>query len=233
MNNRILLVEDEMSLAIGLVDVMKVKGYQVDHVSDGQEALTRGLRGDYGLILLDAMLPGLSGFEVLRELRRQDNATPVIMLTARGTEMDRVLGFELGVDDYVTKPFSLLELLGRVAAVLRRTARPAAPREEVLRLGSAVVDLERFTVVRGETELALPAKAFALLKVLAARQGQVVSRDALMDEAWGAEECITLRTLNNLIVKIRQAIEVDPEDPHFLKTVHGVGYKLDLRGTGL
>jgi len=216
----ILLVEDEPAVAIGLVDVLRVKGYGVEHVTTGEEALAAP-RAD--LILLDGTLPGMTGFDVLRELRQRGDHTPVIMLTARATEMDRVLGFELGVDDYVTKPFSLAELLGRIGAVLRRTQVVAS---SVLRLGPVSLDLERFTV--SGRDVTLPAKAFQILKLLASRSGQVVTRDELMDEVWGAEEAITLRTLNNLVVKIRQAIESNPEEPVFLKTVHGVGYRLDL-----
>ena len=238
MSARLLLVEDETSLAVGLVDVLKVKGYHIDHADNGEEGLAMALEGDYALLLLDAMLPGLSGFDLLRQLRQKKKAMPVIMLTARSTEMDRVLGFELGVDDYVTKPFSLLELLGRIAAVLRRTgaqaeapATPAAPAitsQAVLKFGDVLVDLDRFTVTKGDTDLPLPARGFEILKAMAARRGQVVGRETLMDDVWGVDECITLRTLNNLMVKIRGAIEVNPEDPRYLKTIHGVGYRLDM-----
>lgn len=217
---KLLLVEDEDALAIGLVDVLRVKGYEVERAANFEGGLRQALQGEHDLILLDAMLGERSGFDILRQLRQTKN-TPVIMLTARSTEMDRVLGFELGVDDYVTKPFSLLELLGRIAAVLRRTALPKGS----LRFGTVVVDLERFQVNNGE---ALPAKAFHLLKALASKDGQVVSRDQLLDEVWGPEEAITLRTLNNLVVRIRQVIEEDPEEPRHLKTVHGVGYRLQM-----
>ena len=169
-------------------------------------------------MLLDASLPGMSGFEVLRHWRQRDRQTPVIMLTARGSEADRVLGFELGVDDYVVKPFSLAELLGRIGALLRRCGVPF----NELRFGAVQVDLEAF-VIKGR-DIVLPTRAFQLLKQLYARRGQAVSRDTLMDEV----EQITLKTLNNLIVKLRQAIEENPEQPRYLKTVHGVGYRLDL-----
>lgn len=216
----ILLVEDEPAVAVGLVDVLQVKGYEVVHVATGEEAL-QARAAD--LVLLDATLPGMTGFDVLRQLRARGDRTPVIMLTARATEMDRVLGFELGVDDYVTKPFSLLELLGRIGAVLRRTQTVTST---LLRFGDVSLDLERFTV--DGRDATLPAKAFQVVKLLAARNGQVVTRDELMDEVWGADEAITLRTLNNLVVKIRQVIEAHPEEPVFLKTVHGVGYRLTL-----
>lgn len=216
MSAHLLLVEDEMSLAVGLVDVLRVKGYLVDHVVTGEEALAG--TDDYALILLDASLPGMSGFEVLQKLRQRRCQTPVLMLTARGSEADRVLGFELGGDDYVVKPFSLAELLGRIAALLRRCAPPSA----LLQFGSVQVDLEAF-LVRGR-DVVLPTRAFQLLKQLQARRGQAVPRDTLMDEV----ENITLKTLTNLIVKLRQAIEENPEQPRYLKTVHGVGYRLEL-----
>lgn len=231
MTARILLVEDEDAIAVGLVDVLEVKGYQVERQSDGEVGLERALAGNFDLILLDAELPNLSGFEILKTLRKNQQTTRVIMLTARKTEMDRVLGFELGVDDYVTKPFSLLELLGRIGAVLRRSSgTDSSPKgaATTLTLGNSIVELDKFTVSKDGQPVNLPAKAFEILRALLEQRGQVVSRDTLMDEVWGAGESITLRTLNNLIVKIRQAIEERPDQPRFLKTVHGVGYRLDL-----
>lgn len=227
---RILLVEDEDSLATGLVDVLTLKGYRVDRAAEGPEGLTMALLGDYELILLDVELPGLSGFEILKELRLQGLPTRVLMLTSRDSEVDRVLSFELGVDDYVSKPFSLSELLGRIKALLRRSLQlSSAPAPTVtVRFHETVIDLEAFRVLRGEEELKLPSKAFAVLKHLLANLGQAVSRDKLIDAVWGDDEYITQRTLNNLVVKIRQAIEKVPEEPIFLKTVHGVGYRLDL-----
>ena len=229
---RILVVEDEDAIAVGLVDVLKVKGYEVERADNGEDALALALQTNYDLILLDVELPGLGGFEVLKELRQGQNTTRVIMLTARKTEMDRVLGFELGVDDYVTKPFSLLELLGRINAILRRGSGYGTEEEpastKLLTLGPCEIDFERFLVTRDGSEINLPAKAFDILKTLVNRNGQVISRDTLMDEVWGVEESITLRTLNNLVVKIRQAIEEHPDRPTFLKTVHGVGYRIDL-----
>lgn len=227
----ILLVEDEDSIAVGLVDVLRVKGYQVDREADGVLGLERARGGDYDLLLLDVELPSLNGFEILKTLRAEGSEVRVVMLTARKTEMDRVLGFELGVDDYVTKPFSLLELLGRIQALLRRSPGlvEEAPRSSArLVFGPTTVELEKFSVTRGEQEMTLPARAFDILKALAQKRGEVVTRDQLMDDVWGPEEAITLRTLNNLIVKIRQAIEVRPDQPEYLKTVHGVGYRLDL-----
>lgn len=231
MSSRILLVEDEDSLATGLVDVLSVKGYQVERAADGRRGLEMALNGGYDLILLDVELPGLSGFEILKELRGGGNSSRVLMLTSRTSEVDRVLSFELGVDDYVSKPFSLSELLGRIKALLRRslemTGVAASSLSSELKFHETVVDLEACRMVRGGEELKLPTKAFAVLQYLLEKEGQVVSRDELIDAVWGEEEYITQRTLNNLVVKIRQAIEKKPEEPVFLKTVHGLGYRLD------
>ena len=226
--NRLLLVEDEDALAIGLVDVLEVKGYQVTRESQGDLGLERALSERFDLILLDAELPKRSGFEVLKELRAQGRTVPVIMLTARQTEMDRVLGFELGTDDYVTKPFSLLELLGRIAAVLRRVGPTKVEDTTTLQIGKAELNLEKFSAIHNGAELELPAKAFDILRVLLERRGQVITRDDLITAAWGSDDGVTLRTLNNVIVKIRAAIEPDPEEPRHLVTVHGVGYRLEV-----
>lgn len=229
MTKRVLVIEDEPSLLKGLLDVLEVKGYQVESATRGDDGLKMALQGGYSLILLDIMLPVVSGLDILHQLRAAGNRTPIILLTARDTEMDKVLGFELGVDDYVTKPFSLLELLGRITAVLRR----AAPEEqdeaalESLTFGVITIDLKRYTAKRAGAPVDLPARAFDLLRVLAARRGQVVDRDALIDEVWGKDEFINQRTVNNLVVKLRQAIEEDPAHPRYLKTIHGLGYRLD------
>lgn len=215
--NKILVVEDELDLANGLVDVLRLKGYQADHAESAEAALELGPAG-YDLLILDVSLPGQNGFELLRSLKVKP---PTIMLTSRSSEMDKVIGFELGIEDYVTKPFSLLELLARIQVVLRR----ATPRTQALQFGPVLLDLERFTV--SGREVTLPAKAFDMIKVLHQRRGQAVSRDELIDGVWGVDENVTQRTLNNLIVKIRQAIEADPEQPKHLLTVHGVGYRLE------
>ena len=227
---KILLVEDEESLARGLVDVLRVNGYEVGWESDGNAGLAAALEVAPDLILLDVELPGLNGFEILKAVREAGGDSRILMLTARGSELDRVLGFEYGVDDYVCKPFSLAELLGRIKALLRRSLALEGPpqQEKSLVFGDVRVDLDGFKVIREGEEVRLPAKAFDLLRFLVEHSGEVVSRDQLIDRVWGEEECVTQRTLNNLVVKIRQAIEQSADEPTFLKTVHGVGYRLDL-----
>ena len=217
--SKILLVEDELDLANGLVDVLRLKGYQVDHAETAEKARELDPAG-YDLLLLDVSLPGMTGFELLRSLA---TVPATIMLTSRSSELDKVIGFELGIEDYVTKPFSLLELLARIQVVLRR-AKPVA--QTSLQFGPVQLDLERFSLTG--KDVSLPATAFDLLRVLHQRRGQAVTRDQLIDEVWGVDENVTQRTLNNLIVKIRQAIETDPDQPEHLLTVHGVGYRLEL-----
>lgn len=217
--NRILLVEDELDLANGLADVLLLKGYQVVHAPTAEEAQVALATGDFQLLLLDVSLPGMSGFDLLRSTVSKP---PTILLTSRSTEMDKLIGFELGVEDYVTKPFSLLELLARIQVVLRR----AGCTGEILQFGPVRLDLQAFKVLG--REVVLPAKAFEMMRLLHRRRGQAVTRDELIDGVWGVDENITQRTLNNLIVKIRQAIESDPEQPRYLLTVHGVGYRLEM-----
>jgi DNA-binding response OmpR family regulator len=181
------------------------------------------------LVVLDIMLPDVEGFEVCRRIKERSPQQAVIMLTARSAELDRVRGLEIGADDYITKPFSLMELLARVQAVLRRV-RPADPqrrrREDVLVLGDVKIDFRRHEARRKGVKLALTDRAFLVLEVLARYRGEVVSREQLLEEAWGYERDLNTRTVDNHVVKIRQAIEADPERPQHLLTVWGVGYRL-------
>jgi DNA-binding response OmpR family regulator len=227
---RILVVEDDPSIRMGLEDTLTAKGYQVDVVGRGGEGAERASTGRYDLVVLDVMLPDIDGFEVCRRIRagRGDaRSVPVIMLSARGAELDRVRGLELGADDYVTKPFSLMELLARVASVLRRAH--GEPNEPVgLVFGDLAIDLAGQVATRNGARIELPSRAFAILKVFAKRPGEVVSRDTLLDEAWGYEDYPNTRTVDNHLVKLRRALEAEPDKPRYLVTVHGAGYKLDV-----
>jgi DNA-binding response OmpR family regulator len=227
---RILVVEDDPSIRMGLEDTLTAKGYQVEVVGKGAEGAEKALSGRYDLVVLDVMLPDIDGFEVCRRIRGSRGPTrhvPVIMLSARGAELDRVRGLELGADDYVTKPFSLMELLARVASVLRRAQGEAA---EPIRLafGDIEIDLVGQVASRGGKRIDLPSRAFAILKAFAKRPGEVVSRDVLLDEAWGYEDYPNTRTVDNHLVKLRRALEDEPDKPRFLVTIHGAGYKLDV-----
>ncbi|MBM3271047.1 MAG: response regulator transcription factor [Candidatus Sericytochromatia bacterium] len=227
---RLLVVEDEPAMARGLEEILKAREYDVVMAGRGDEAYAKATSQDFDLILLDIMLPALSGFEVLKKLRANGCEVPVILLTARGDESDKVLGFELGVDDYVTKPFSPMELLGRIGAVLRRARppRPEAAGGDTLTFGGVTIDLRAYSAIRDGQPVELPAKGFEILRVLARTPGEAVHRDRIMDAVWGQDEYINERTLTNLAVRIRQVIEPDARQPRHLKTVHGVGYRLDM-----
>ncbi|HEX3766131.1 MAG TPA: response regulator transcription factor [Kofleriaceae bacterium] len=228
---RILVIEDDPSIRMGLEDTLTAKGYEVDAVARGGEGAEHALSGRYDLVVLDVMLPDLDGFEVCRRIRASRGAprrVPVIMLSARGAELDRVRGLELGADDYVTKPFSLMELLARVASVLRRAAGGADDEPVGLAFGDVVIDLPGQVAQRAGKRIELPSRAFAILKVFARRPGEVVSRDTLLDEAWGYDDYPNTRTVDNHLVKLRRALEDEPDKPRWLVTVHGAGYKLDI-----
>ena len=232
-SSRILVIEDDPSIRLGLEDTLRAKGYQVEVATRGQLGLDMAERARPDLIILDIMLPDLDGFEVCRRLkapRSELAAIPIIVLSARGAELDRVRGLELGADDYVTKPFSLMELLARVSAVLRRGARSGGPDPDTLSFGDVKIDFVRQSASKAGRPLELPVRAFAILKVFARRPGEVVSRDVLLDEAWGYEKYPNTRTVDNHLVKLRKALEDEPERPRYLVTVHGAGYRLDPDG---
>jgi len=235
MTTRILVVADDPSIRMGLEDTLAAKGYKVDVVGRGAEGADKAISGACDLVVLDVMLPDIDGFEVCRRIRGSRGPArrvPVIILSARGAELDRVRGLELGADDYVTKPFSLMELLARVASVLRR-AQGDDSEPSGLTFGDVDIDLIGQVATRAGVRVELPSRAFAILKVFARRPGEVVSRDTLLDEAWGHEEYPNTRTVDNHLVKLRRALEDEPEKPRYLVTVHGAGYKLDVPKTAV
>ena len=220
---RILIVDDEPGIVRGLEDNLRFEGYQTSTATDGHQALAVAAREAPDLILLDIMMPGMSGWDVCRDLRGQGIDVPIIMLTARGEETDRVRGLELGADDYITKPFSLRELLARVRAVLRRPG----PRQKVAEFafGDTRVRLRGRQAFRGGRELTLTRKEFDLLVYLLEHRGEVVTRERLLDEVWGYERFPTTRTVDTHILRLRRKFEVDPDRPLLILTVHGQGYK--------
>lgn len=228
--SRILVVEDDASIRLGLEDTLRAKGYLVEVATRGHAALEMAERNRPDLIILDIMLPDTDGFEVCRRLKQSRSHladVPVIMLSARGAELDRVRGLELGADDYVTKPFSLMELLARVAAVMRRGQR-AGGEPASLTFGDVHIDFIRQCATKDGQPLDLPSRAYAILKVFARRRGEVVTRSILLDEAWGYEKYPNTRTVDNHLVKLRKALEDEPDRPRYLITVHGAGYRLDV-----
>jgi DNA-binding response OmpR family regulator len=222
---RILVIEDDQAILAGLVDHPEFEEYEVATATDGLAGYRAAREERHDLIVLDLMLPKLSGYEVCRKLRSEGVTTPILMLTARGEENDRVLGLDLGADDYVTKPFSLRELSARIRALLRR-ARPAESEAlEELQFGSVLVDFRSFEAKRGGDPVEMTPKEFQVLRYLASRAGQAVTREDLLDEVWGVEHFPTNRTVDNHIATLRAKLEEDPPEPVHLKTVHGVGYK--------
>lgn len=225
MTPRVLVVEDEAALARGLVDNLEAEGYAVTHVARGDRAedAVRELRPD--VVVLDLVLPGRAGLDVLKSLRARGDATPVLVLTARSEVVDRVVGLELGADDYLGKPFAVQELLARVKALLRRASRPSGERVEV---GAAVVDFAAMTATGPGGPLPLTAHDLLVLQVLARRRGEVVSRADIVEEVCGLDSDATLRTVDNHVVALRRALEPDPRHPRLIVTVRGRGYRLAL-----
>jgi DNA-binding response OmpR family regulator len=221
----ILVIEDDPAILRGLADNLKFESYQVITANQGQAGLDAVRRQKPDLVILDVMLPLLSGYEICRKLRAEGNAVPILMLTARGEELDRVLGLDLGADDYVTKPFSIREVLARVRSLLRRSSPAKSAMPEELRFADIVIDFRSWEATRGGKPLEMTRKEFGVLRLLASRQGEVVTRDELLSEVWGFENYPTTRTVDNHIAGLRAKIERDPAQPEHLRTVHGVGYK--------
>jgi len=226
--NRILIIEDDISILKGLKDVLMFKSYEVLTATDGVSGYEAAVDKNPDLIILDIMLPKMDGFTLCKKLRDEGNMTPVLMLTARGEEPDKVQGLDFGADDYVTKPFSLPELLARVRALLRRKAGEETEKAppDSLKLGNVFLDFKKYLALKGGRSLNLSPKEFGVLRYLAARLGDVVTRDELLDEVWGYEKFPTTRTVDNHIAQLRSKIEENPADPRYLVTIHGVGYKL-------
>lgn len=222
--SRILVVEDDPAILRGLTDSLAVESHEVLTATDGERACVIVREQKPDLVILDLMLPRMSGYDVCRTLRSEGITTPIMMLTARGEESDRVLGLDLGADDYVTKPFSLRELMARVRALLRR-AQPAAPSMDVLRFGDVVIDFKRYEARKAGRLIEMTRKEFGVLRYLAARAGEVATREELLDEVWGYDATPTTRTVDNHIALLRAKFEADPSQPRHLQTVHGVGYK--------
>jgi len=221
---RILIVEDEPAMVAGLRDNFEFEGYDVISAEDGVVGLERALADDPDLVVLDVMMPRMSGLDVCKQLKAKRPSVPIIMLTARGQEIDKVVGLELGADDYVTKPFSIRELMARVKAVLRR-ASPLAPLPEVYKFSDVEVNIRSIEVSRDGAPIELSAKEFALLAYFISHPAETLSRDRLLDAVWGYDNYPNTRTVDTHIVHLRQKLELNPEEPRFILTVHGSGYK--------
>jgi two-component system alkaline phosphatase synthesis response regulator PhoP len=221
---KILIVEDEPGMVAGLRDNFEFEGYQVLSAMDGVAGLERALADTPDLVILDVMMPRMSGLDVCKQLKSKLPAIPIIMLTARGQEVDKVVGLELGADDYVTKPFSIRELLARVKAVLRRAGSLPKDKERYV-FGDVEVNLRSCQVSRQGRAVEFSSKEFDLLKYFLVHPGEALTRDRLLEEVWGYDKFPTTRTVDAHLVRLRQKLEAKPEDPRFFLTVHGTGYK--------
>jgi DNA-binding response OmpR family regulator len=225
----ILIVEDEQQMALALKDNFELEGYEVVAVHDGEAGLNQILEGTFDLVILDVMLPKISGFDVCKSVRQKGLEIPIIMLTARGEEYDKVRGLDFGADDYVTKPFSLIELLARVKAVLRRGV--SQKKDEMLTpllIGKLTVDFTNYTALVDSAPVKMSHTEYEILKYLWHKKNETVKRDDIMKQVYGIEGDITSRTIDNFIVRLRQKIEMDATNPKHILTVHGLGYKLVL-----
>jgi DNA-binding response OmpR family regulator len=222
--SRILVIEDDPAILRGLSDSLRRESYEVLTAADGESAQRLIEEKNPDLIILDLMLPKLSGYEICRKMRSEGNITPILMLTARGEEGDRVLGLDLGADDYVSKPFSLRELLARIRALLRRS-QPARALLDELQVGDVRVDFRSYEARKGDLPLEMTRREFQLLRALASRPGEVITRSELLDQVWGLEAYPTTRTVDNHVAGLRAKLEQDPAEPTHLITVRGVGYK--------
>ena len=221
---KVLIIEDEPNMVLGLKDSCEYEGYEVAVARDGKEGLEKASTEKPDIILLDVMLPLMSGLDVCRTLRNRGFEIPILMLTARGEEMDKVVGLEVGADDYVTKPFSIKELLARVRAHLRRSSKQLVELES-FSFGDVELNFKKLTARKGGQALDVSAREFEILRYLIRHRGETVTRDQLLDEVWGYDSTPITRTVDNHIAKLRQKIEQDPSEPRHIITVHRLGYR--------
>lgn len=228
MKTKILIVEDDPHILLGLEEVLRTEGFEVASCNRGDEALQAVTKHQPALLVLDVMLPGLSGYDICKQLRARNFAVPILMLTAKGQEIDKVVGLDLGADDYVTKPFGVRELLARIHALLRRSGiqNGSTVTDAVFRIGAVEIDPKTFQLRRGKDTEELTARELKLLQVFHAHPGEVLSRDRLLNEVWGYNYYGTTRTLDQVIVQLRRKLGDNSGEPKHLLTVHGVGYKL-------
>ena len=224
MTGRVLIVEDDQAMAVALRDGFEYEGYSVQVARDGAAGLKIAFEKDLDLIILDVMLPKMSGFDLCKQLRSAGSSTPIIMLTARGQEIDKVVGLRIGADDYVTKPFSFMELMARVEALLRRSHRQTEATDD-FSFGDVAVNFKKFEVTKGGSPIEISPREFNILRYFIEHRGEVITRDQLLDSVWGYGSFPLTRTVDMHIAKLRQKIEDMPSDPKHIITVHRVGYK--------
>ena len=223
-NHHILIIEDDLNILMGLEDNLIEEGYSVETAEDGRTGLELALGSEFHLVILDIMLPGLNGFELCKKLKAEKPNIPVIMLTARSSEMDKVAGLDYGADDYITKPFSLTELLARIRAVFRRVY-PESREIEEYGFGNVHIDFKKLFATVDGNEIRLTAKEFDILKYMIIHEGEVVHRNDLLEHVWGYDQFPSTRTVDNFILDIRKKIEETPSSPKYITSVSGVGYR--------
>ncbi len=226
--SKILIVEDEINMLRGLKDNLEFEGYETDTAEEGETGLSKILNNNYDLVLLDVMLPQISGFDICKKARSEKIDTPIILLTAKGEEIDKILGLELGADDYITKPFSLRELLARIKAILRRSKKSPTINDDDIQIGELSINFRNYEATKDGATIKLSHKEFEILQYLHSNKLKVIHRDELMREVWDIDQGITTRTVDNFILRLRQKIESNPNNPKIIITVHGVGYKMIL-----
>ncbi len=234
MKKKILIIEDEQGISMAVKDELEFEGFEVRLAENGLQGLEAILDDRPDLVVLDLMLPGKNGFEICKEVRRRGIETPIVMLTARTQEVDKVRGLDLGADDYVVKPFSLAELVARIRAVLRRYKKAGVPEGEgaqTCQVGQLRVDLRKQAVFKKEEKIELTLKEFQLLALLLRRRGEVISRDDFLDTLWGEDVYVTHRTIDTHMVALRKKIEDDPAHPQYILSVRGIGYKFNENPT--
>ncbi len=227
--HKVVVVEDEKFIRIGLEEVLGTAGFEVVSTGDGATALDLIHREKPAVVLLDIMLPGMSGFDICREMRKRKNMTPVLMLTAKGQEVDKVLGLDLGADDYVTKPFQMMELIARVKALIRRSHLPGSGDEDdgqTFAIGQSTISKTTYSITGNGEELDLTPREMDLLQAFAKNRGTVLSRERLLNEVWGVNYFGTTRTLDQTVAQVRKKLRLTGSDPEIIDTVHGVGYRL-------
>jgi two-component system, OmpR family, alkaline phosphatase synthesis response regulator PhoP len=225
MSNKILFVEDEPGLCLTLSDRLQKEGYEIDICNDGESGFHQAFKGSYDLILLDLMLPKKNGYDVCRDLRQMGLKTPILMLTARDQTADKVQGLKIGADDYLSKPFEMLELMARIEALLRRSARPSAASPFAYKFGSVQIDFVKTEIHRNGVSVPFSTKEYQLLHYMIDHKGETLSRETLLHEVWGYSAIPNTRTVDVHIAWLRQKLEEDPKQPQWILTVHGLGYK--------
>lgn len=225
---KILLVEDEAGLILTLTDRLTAEGFDVKSATDGESGFNLGVSENFDLILLDVMLPKKNGYDVCRDLRQKSINTPILMLTAKGETFDKVLGLKLGADDYLTKPFEIIELLARIEALLRRSTKINQNSPESFQFGDISIDFKRAEIKKNNQQIELSAMEFKLLQFLIENRGELHSRDKLLDEVWGYDAMPSTRTVDVHVAWLRQKLEENPRHPQFIQTVHGLGYKFNV-----